>query len=151
MTDKYRPEEQHVVERQVVEQPVVERQVVEQPVVYAADEVYQETEQVAGPNVLGRLISVIVWIVSVLLIIRIVFKLLGANAGNVFSNAIYSVTQPLVVIFEGIFLNQTASEIGGYLDMAALIALIIVIVLGIALRMLFSPNRSRHVTKVRRD
>ncbi len=151
MTDKYRPEEQHVVERQVVEQPVVERQVVEQPVVYAADEVYQETEQVAGPNVLGRLISVIVWIVSVLLIIRIVFKLLGANAGNVFSNAIYSVTQPLVVIFEGIFPNQTASEIGGYLDMAALIALIIVIVLGIALRMLFSPNRSRHVTKVRRD
>lgn len=138
--------ERPVVERQVVEQPVLER-----PVIERTEEVYRETEAVAGPNIIGRIIGVIVWVVSVLLVIRIVFKLLGANADNVFSNAIYSVTQPLVGIFEGIFPNQNAAEVGGFLELSAVIALVIVILIGIALRMLFASSRARHVTKVHRD
>ncbi len=143
--------EEPVVERQVVQEPVVQRTVVERPVVSQPDEVYQNTEVVAGPSVIGRIISVIVWIISVLLLIRLVFKLLGANEGNAFSNAIYSVTQPLVSIFEGIFPNQNPPEVGGFLELSTVIALFIVIIIGVILSMLFRSSRAKRVTKVQRD
>ena len=64
-------------------------------------------------------------ILQVLLILRIVLLLLVANPGNDVVHSIFSVTQPFVEPFLGMFsLNRVTADQGSVLDIAAIVALI---------------------------
>jgi len=68
------------------------------------------------------------FIVGVILL-RIVFLLLGANPGSGFVSWIYSVSQPLVAPFAGIFNTPNAQGVAT-LDVAGLVAVIVYGIIG---------------------
>ncbi len=58
---------------------------------------------VPANDVAVRIVYLIVGIINTLLGIRFVFVLLGANSSNGIANFVYSVTQPLLAPFFGLF------------------------------------------------
>ena len=72
----------------------------------------------------AQVIYMIGSIVETLIIIRAVLKLLAANPDAGFSSLIYSVTDPLVAPFQGVFATPQ-SHGSSVLDMAAILALIV--------------------------
>lgn len=86
----------------------------------------QPVAPVSRPNPAYRasqVVYLVLGIVEALLIIRFVLKLLGANPDAAFSSLVYGVTEPLVMLFEGVFPNAAAR--GSVLDLAALLAMIV--------------------------
>ncbi len=72
-----------------------------------------------------RVVALIFGVLVTLIAIRIVLLLLGANAGNGIVDAIYSITEPLVAPFRGIFsLDVIAPTGANALDIGALVALV---------------------------
>jgi uncharacterized protein YggT (Ycf19 family) len=84
--------------------------------------------QDTGPGALyyaRRIFSLLFSILAVLLILRIVLLLLVANQENAIVDFVYSVTEPFVAPFRGIFALDTVSPGGASVfDIAALVALI---------------------------
>ena len=78
------------------------------------------------PDPVFRVIQII-WtvlgIVETLLAIRVVLKLLAANPGAGFSAFIYSITNPLVVFFQGVFPEPQSN--GSMLELSALLAMVV--------------------------
>lgn len=83
------------------------------------DDTAQTTQQVDRPvvaddhpkDVAARVVWFIAGIILVLLALRFLFALLGANASNGFANFIYTATHPLVAPFFGVFgYNFTAGQ-----------------------------------------
>ncbi|HAM63758.1 MAG TPA: hypothetical protein DCP62_09000 [Erysipelotrichaceae bacterium] len=74
------------------------------------------------------IVMILFSIIEVLLGFRFVFKLMGANASNVFVSGIYNFTQFFVGIFEGIFSKATTggAETEAVFEPATLIAIIVV-------------------------
>lgn len=104
-----------------------------------------------------KLIWFVTSIIDVMMALRFVLKLIAANPGNVFADFVYSLTNVLVSIFEGMVNNPTLRS-GSVLDVGALFAIVIYTLLALAivqlLRILFSgTGASRHVTTIeqRRD
>ncbi|HET8709545.1 MAG TPA: YggT family protein [Candidatus Saccharimonadales bacterium] len=102
-------------------------------------EVYHEVHMHSGVehgmSVLERLIYLAGGIVMVLLAIRFVLVLVGANALNGFVNFIYNITYPLASPFFGIFNYQQNFE-GHHFEWASLIALVVYgILMAIAARL----------------
>ncbi len=64
-------------------------------------------------------------IIEFLLLIRIVLGLLGANKGNGFAQFIYSITQPFVQPFYGLF-NTTFQFEAARFEYEAIVALVVV-------------------------
>jgi len=79
-----------------------------------------------GPLYYARRVVVLLFgILEVLIAIRILLLMLGANAGNALVDFVYSVTQPFVEPFRGIFaIDQVAPNGFSVFDLAALIALV---------------------------
>lgn len=79
-------------------------------------------------NMPKSVVMIIFSFIEVLLGFRFVFKLMGANANNVFVNGIYKFTQLIVGIFEGIFSKATTggAEMEAVFEPATLIAIIVV-------------------------
>lgn len=75
-----------------------------------------------------RILGLIFGIVDAILVIRLVLKLLGASPENGFVNFIYSLTQPLIGMFEGIFaqIPVPAINAAAVFEPATLIALLLV-------------------------
>jgi uncharacterized protein YggT (Ycf19 family) len=72
-----------------------------------------------------RVIALLFGILFVLLILRIVLLLLGANEGNGIVDGIYSITEPFVAPFRGVFSMDTVRPTGrSVLDIAALVSLV---------------------------
>jgi uncharacterized protein YggT (Ycf19 family) len=71
-----------------------------------------------------RIVSLIFGILAVLLALRIVFLLLVANQGNAIVDFVYSITEPFVAPFRGIFNFDMVGVGDATLDVAALVALI---------------------------
>ena len=69
----------------------------------------------------------IVGLIDVLLVLRIAFSLLGARSVG-FANLLYSITNPLVAPFRGIF--PSPGVVGSYFDTASLAAIIAYVLLG---------------------
>ena len=64
-------------------------------------------------------------ILQVLLILRIILLLLVANRGNDVVQFVFSLTQPFVSPFIGMFsLNRVTADQGSVLDIAAIVAII---------------------------
>lgn len=82
----------------------------------------------SGPGPLyyaRRVVALLFGILFVLLILRIVLLLLGANEGNGIVDGIYSITEPFVVPFRGVFSINAVRPTGhSVLDIAALVALV---------------------------
>lgn len=71
-----------------------------------------------------RIISLLFGILFVLIIVRIVLLLLVANPGNEIVDFVYSVTEPFVAPFRGIFQFDAVVSGDATLDIAAVVALI---------------------------
>ena len=81
----------------------------------------------AGPGPLyyaRRVLSLLFGILITLLILRIVLLLLVADPGNSIVDFVYSVTEPFVAPFRGIFQFDVVTSGQRMLDIAALVALI---------------------------
>lgn len=89
-----------------------------------------------GYGFIGGIISLIFSIIIAIVALRFVFRLLGANADNGFVSWIYSISQPLVSPFFGIF-GQDASVLSGRFEYESLIALIVYGVIGSILSGIF--------------
>jgi YggT family protein len=66
-------------------------------------------------------------VLEVLLLLRFIFKLAGANANQQLVSALYGVTEPLVRPFQGIFPEPSGPPI---LDIAALLAIVFLFLVG---------------------
>jgi uncharacterized protein YggT (Ycf19 family) len=80
-----------------------------------------------GPGALyyaRRIVSLLFGILFVLLFVRIVLLLLVANPGNDIVDFVYSVTEPFVAPFRGIFQFDQVVSGDATLDIAALVALV---------------------------
>jgi uncharacterized protein YggT (Ycf19 family) len=77
-----------------------------------------------------RLLSAILGIIEVLVGLRFVFRLFGANPDNAIVNAVYNWSTPFVAPFAGIFgqsatVTNTGLTTTGVFDWTALIALVV--------------------------
>jgi uncharacterized protein YggT (Ycf19 family) len=72
-----------------------------------------------------RIVTLLFTVIEVLLLIRFVLKLLGANAQQPLVDGLYRVTEPLVRPFQGIF-----PQPAGAIDLPALLAIVFFFLLG---------------------
>jgi flagellar biogenesis protein FliO len=75
-----------------------------------------------------RIVVVLFSLIEIVLGFRFVFKLMGANPGNVFVKGLYDVTQLFVGVFEGIFAKVIVSDTAtkAIFEPATLIAIVVV-------------------------
>jgi hypothetical protein len=71
-----------------------------------------------------RVVSLLFGILAVLIALRILLLLLVANAGNAIVDFVFSVTEPFVLPFRGIFQFNEVRAGDATLDIAAVVALI---------------------------
>jgi hypothetical protein len=94
-----------------------------------------------------RLITVLFGLLEVVFAFRLFFMLLGANSDNGFVKGLYSVSQPAISIFEGIFPKMTAP--GMVFEPATLIVLLVVALVGLGiLKLMGSGSRRLEKTQV---
>ena len=86
--------------------------------------VNQSSHQDVGYKV-KDFVYLIAGIIELLLLIRIILTLLGANRGNAFASFIYSVTYPIVSPFFGLF-NNTFTYGVSRLEVETLVAMLVV-------------------------
>jgi uncharacterized protein YggT (Ycf19 family) len=77
-----------------------------------------------GASTAARVVTFAFGILQALLILRIVMLMLVANAGNAIVDAIFSITQPFVDPFIGMFALDRVTAGQSVLDVAAIVALI---------------------------
>ncbi|HSI20821.1 MAG TPA: YggT family protein [Verrucomicrobiae bacterium] len=98
-------------------------------------QVVQTSQQVATPSEVkeartekkNQIVWYVVGIINALLILRILFLLLGARDVG-FASILYGITEPFVSLFQGIFSAPHVE--GSYFDTAAILAIVIVSLLG---------------------
>lgn len=109
-------------------------------------------ESHAAQSIIGTIFGVI----EIILGLRLIFKLLGANPENAFVNGIYGSTQFFVNIFDSIFSKASASgpATTGTFEPGTLIAMIIVALIAwVVMRLLTArtdtkEKRTEHTTHV---
>ena len=73
-------------------------------------QMYRDARHVAAPdrglNVAARLVSLVGGVITMILALRFILVLLGANAANGFANFIYTLSRPFVAPFYGLFNYQ---------------------------------------------
>ena len=92
-------------------------------------------------RIIRALINFVALIIELLLIFRLIFKFLVANAGTPFVAWLYGVTAPLVAPFAKILPNWKFS--GFVLDSATLAALIVYAIAGCLLLMILPHSRKK--------
>lgn len=75
----------------------------------------------------SRVVALVFSVLEVLLLVRFVLKLLGANAQQPLVSAMYGVTEPLVAPFRGIFAQPADTQ--GF-EIAALLAIVFFVLVG---------------------
>ena len=92
---------------------------------------------------LARILTVLFGILQVLLIVRIVLLLLGADQANEIVKDVLNLTNPFIEPFRGIFrIDNLSSTTGSVLDIAAIVALVGWTILeGIVLAIVRIPDR----------
>lgn len=123
--DRTRPTDPDIDRTTVVER--VETRVDERPayVAPAAPSTNISVGGTAAPAVspvwtVTRVVTLIFTVLEIMLLLRFIFRLLGANASQPLIAALYGVTDPLVRPFEGIF----SIPPGAPVDIAALLAIV---------------------------
>ena len=83
-------------------------------------------------------------ILEAVLLLRLVFKLLGANPAAGFTNVLYTLTNPLVRPFAGIF--PTSSSAGSIFEWSTVIAMLIYALIAYAIVQLLRISYTRRTT-----
>ena len=109
-----------------------------------------DTDAAYAPSWRGWRASQIVYtiggIVEALILIRAILELLAANPDAGFTNLIYTITDPLVAPFQGVFPSPQSH--GSVLDLAAILAIIVYALLTWAVARLFELARRRSASAV---
>jgi uncharacterized protein YggT (Ycf19 family) len=90
----------------------------------------------------SRVIALVFTVVEVLLLIRFIFKLLGANADQAFVSAIYGITEPLVGPFRGIFAQPAGTPIVEIAALLSIVFFVLVAALIVALVRAYTGRRA---------
>ncbi|NLC84452.1 MAG: YggT family protein [Ruminococcaceae bacterium] len=99
-------------------------------------------------NQAKRIVGVVFGVIEIILGLRLIFKLLGANPDNGFIKIIYNITQFFVGIFEGIFAKISLNDAGlAVFEPATLIAIILVALIAWLVLKLMSPRISNRVER----
>lgn len=91
-------------------------------------------------NTATRIVSFIFGTIIVLIVLRFLMVLLGASEGNAIIDALYSITQPLVMPFFGIF-NYDVSYGQSQVEFASLVAMLAYWLVGIGILKLITIKR----------
>ena len=96
----------------------------------------------SGSHLIQRIVGVFFGIIELILVLRMVLKLLGANSANVLIQGLYDVTQPLVGIFTSIFeqKNVSITETVGTFEPETLIAIVVVALIAMIVQKLIKPR-----------
>lgn len=95
-----------------------------------------------------RIVSVLFGAVEIILAVRLILKLLGANAGNSIIKVLYDITGFFVKIFEGIFSRVTINEASSAVfEPATLIAMVVVALIAWIVLKLMTPRTGSRVVK----
>ena len=113
-------EERVVVQREVADPPASQSQPA------ASQRVTEETvkRRPSGAETARRVVVFVFGIVQVLILLRIVLLLVGANDDNGLVATIYDVSGLFVAPFEGVLGRDSVRNAGAVLDIAAVVALI---------------------------
>ena len=108
-----------------------------------------ETRSVrTNSHIARRIVNVIFSAAEVILGLRLIMKLLGANAESAFVKTLYGITGFFVRLFEGIFSSVTINEsTGAVFEPATLIAMIIIALIALGISKLMSHNAGSSVVK----
>ena len=90
----------------------------------------------------SRVIALVFTVLEVLLLVRFVFKLLGANADQPFTSAIYGVTEPLVGPFRGIFAQPAGTPVVEVAALLSIVFFVLVAALIVALVRAYTGRRA---------
>ena len=98
---------------------------------------------------LGTILYFLFGFAEAILALRIVLRLIGANAGSSFVAWVYNLSQPLVTPFSGIFNQPVATVVGpgaattSVIDWSAIVALIIIAIIGAVIgRIAYHPRHA---------
>jgi len=78
-----------------------------------------------GYGLVASIISLVFGIITVTLVLRLIFRLLGANPDAAFVSWLYSFTAPLVAPFFGIFNENSLNLATGHLEISTIVALLV--------------------------
>jgi uncharacterized protein YggT (Ycf19 family) len=115
-----------------------------QPARYRQDVV--QTDEASPAFSLSWIVYTILGIADVLIILRVLFKALTANSGAGFTSFVYSVTDPLVAPFQGIFGTPQASN-GSVFELSSVVAIVVYALLAwVIVRLASLAGRQRRTT-----
>jgi uncharacterized protein YggT (Ycf19 family) len=127
------------------------------------DDGYERREKISeiapsrGTTFVSRVIQIIGFFVTVivlLIVIRFLLQLLGANEANAFADLIFRLSNPLILPFAGLFPNTQSGNM--VLEWSSVAASIFYLLLGWLLtsliRIIFGSNRAiRHTRTIERS
>ena len=95
-----------------------------------------------GSHIVQRVIGALFGIIELILVLRLVFKLLGASSTNVLVQGLYDFTQPFVGIFENIFAQKSIStaETVGTFEPETLIEMVVVALVAMIVLKIIEPR-----------
>jgi len=79
---------------------------------------------------IARAISYLVGALEVLLILRFLLRLFGANTDNMFASFIYNLSEPFIAPFSTLFISPVTGGGANIFDVNVLIAMIVYAILG---------------------
>lgn len=102
-------------------------------------QVASERSQTSGVVVAQRIVWLIVGIINVIIALRFVFLLLGANRGASFTDFIYSLSAPFVAPFVGIFGEPVYGK--SVFEVSSVLAIVIYLLIGWGIAKLLTITR----------
>lgn len=103
---------------------------------------YAKEAQARSGMKTAQFVDYIYWVIMAMIIVRFVFKLIGANAENALVKMLYSASDPFINIFKGIVPDITAST-NHIIEISSLIGLLIIWLVYHAILKLIVVLRSR--------
>lgn len=91
----------------------------------------------------SRVIALVFTVLEVLLLVRFTMKLLGANAEQPLTSAIYGITEPLVGPFRGIFAQPAGTPVVEIATILAVIFFVLLAALIVAIVRAVTGNRGQ--------
>ena len=89
-----------------------------------------------------RVVTLVFTVIEVLLLIRFIGKLLGANPNQGFVSLIYGITEPLVAPFRGIFTQPEGTAMFEIASLLSIIFFVLVAALVVAMVRAFTGKRA---------
>ncbi len=109
----------------------------------------RKTSTTDNNNLPQRITAIIFIIIEVILAFRLVLKLLGANAENVFVKFIYNLSQVFVGVFQGIFSDASTEglETTAIFEPGTVIAMVVIAIIAWIIMKLIATNKRSKVEK----